>query len=417
MQVLYYHQYFTTPDGSSGTRSYEMAQQLIRRGHQVTMVCCGDERSGLRLPEKYPGLKHGFIDNIEVYQFNIPYSNRLSLLKRTGVFFKYALKSSRFALENGYDIVFATSTPLTAGIPGIRMKFARRKKPFVFEVRDLWPELPKAMGVVKNPIILWMMSVLEWLSYRCADGCIGLAPGIVEGIRKRSKKNNSIAMVPNGCDLDLFIPGDRPQLVLEGIKPNDFVAAFTGAHGLANGLNAVLDATHVLKKRNVTAIKIALIGDGNQKDKLKVRAAKDGLDNVLFYDPIQKKKLREITGSIDVGMQILANIPAFYYGTSPNKFFDYISAGRPVLVNYPGWQAELVNKHQCGIAVPPDDPEKFADALMELSSSKDKRIQMGQNARKLAEKEFSRDVLANQWVDFVEEVYKKYYHVGQKSEV
>jgi glycosyltransferase involved in cell wall biosynthesis len=325
-------------------------------------------------------------------------------MQRVGVFLKYAKRSVQLAMRLDYDVLFATSTPLTAGIPGIVMKIARRRKKFVFEVRDLWPELPKAMGVVTNPLVLWGMRVLEWASYRSADGCIGLAPGIVEGIRRRARNDLPTVMVPNGCDLELFVPGKRENLDLPGIEPDDFVAAFSGAHGIANGLEAVLDAAVILQERGAHRIKIVLIGEGSQKVALRARTAHEKLGNVFFHDPLPKRRLAEVIGAVDCGMQILANVPAFYFGTSPNKFFDYISAGRPVLINYPGWLAEVVTRHRCGIAVPPNDPESFANALEQMADSPDRCIAMGKKGRDLAESEFARSELADRWVDFMESV-------------
>ncbi len=405
MRVLYFHQYFTTPSGSGGIRSYEMAQELIKRGHSVTMVCAADERSGLRLPEVEPGLCHGFVDGIEVWQFLLVYSNKMPLVARAKVFFTFALKSCLLAAKLKYDVLFATSTPLTAGIPGIFAKFLGRTEAFVFEVRDLWPELPRAMGVVKNPAVLAGMSLLEWLSYRLSDGCVGLSPGIAQGIAHRAPPGHPIAFVPNGCDLDLFVPGERSTLKLQGIGPDDFVAAFTGAHGLANGLDAVLATAAELQRRGDRRIKIVLIGDGNQKERLVAKAADMGLKNVIFLPPIKKTELCKVTGSIDCGLQILANIPAFYFGTSPNKFFDYISAGRPVLNNYPGWLAGFISDNDCGTAVPPDDPAAFADALQSLGNDPEGCRRMGRNARQLAEREFNRDTLAEQWVAFLDRTH------------
>ncbi|MFW2124747.1 glycosyltransferase, partial [Acinetobacter ursingii] len=131
------------------------------------------------------------------------------------------------------------------GIPGIFAKWLRRKT-FVFEVRDLWPELPKAMGVIKNPIILMMMSMLEWLSYHSADRLIGLSPGIVDGIIGRGIQPERVASIPNGCDLDIF---DQPIEVWrpEGVNRGDLMAIFTGTHGLANGLDAVIAVASELK--------------------------------------------------------------------------------------------------------------------------------------------------------------------------
>lgn len=282
------------------------------------------------------------------------------------------------------------------------MKFFR-KKAFIFEVRDLWPELPREMGVIKNPVVLAAMSFLEWLSYRKADACIGLSPGIAEGIRRRAPKGQSVAMVPNGCDLDLFRSGKREELDLAGVEGDDFVAVFTGAHGMANGLGAVLDAAAVLKKQGRSKIKFVFIGDGKLKGELVRRAEAEGLDNCLFFKPVPKDHLNGILASADVGMMILANIPAFYYGTSPNKFFDYIASGLPVINNYPGWLTDLIREHECGIAVGPSDPKAFADALIAMADNPGETRRMGGKARLLAEATFSRDVLGAQFCAFFEE--------------
>lgn len=400
MKILYFHQHFSTPKGSAGIRSYAMAQSLIRNGHQVTMVCgsFGAGQTGLTQPFN-KGMRRGMVDGIDIIEFELPYSNALSFLKRILIFFSFAFKSIKVALTEQYDVVFATTTPLTAGIPGIFAKWFRRK-PFVFEVRDLWPELPKAMGVIKNPIVLWMMSVLEWTSYHSADRLVGLSPGIVDGIIKRGIAPEKVASIPNGCDLDIFA-SEHQAWRPEGVQPTDLMAIFTGTHGLANGLNAVLDAAAELKKRQRTDIKLVLVGDGMQKKALLERATELKLDNVIFHDPVNKAKLAGLMASADIGLQILANVPAFYYGTSPNKFFDYISAGLPVLNNYPGWLAELITKEQCGFAVPPENPQAFADALEQAANQRERLIEMGRNGQQVAREQFNRSILSQKFSDWV----------------
>ena len=400
MKILYFHQHFSTPKGSAGIRSYAMTQSLIRNGHQVTMVCgsFGAGQTGLTQPFN-KGMRRGMVDGIDIIEFELPYSNALSFLKRILIFFSFAFKSIKVALTEQYDVVFATTTPLTAGIPGIFAKWFRRK-PFVFEVRDLWPELPKAMGVIKNPIVLWMMSVLEWTSYHSADRLVGLSPGIVDGIIKRGIAPEKVASIPNGCDLDIFA-SEHQAWRPEGVKPTDLMAIFTGTHGLANGLNAVLDAAVELKKRQRTNIKLVLVGDGMQKKALLERAVELQLDNVIFHDPVNKTKLAGLMASADIGLQILANVPAFYYGTSPNKFFDYISAGLPVLNNYPGWLAELITKEQCGFAVPPENPQAFADALEQAANQRERLIEMGRNGQQVAREQFNRSILSQKFSDWV----------------
>jgi len=401
MRVLYFHQHFSTPRGSVGIRSYEMAGRLLARGHQVTMVCgsYGGGETGLTQPFAR-GCRRGQVDGIDIIEFDLSYSNSDGFLKRTLTFLKFAARSVGLVFTERYDLVFATTTPLTAGIPGI---FARwlRGKPFVFEVRDLWPELPKAMGAIRSPLVLWAMSLLEWVSYRSAHRLIGLSPGIVEGIAHRGVPSGRILMVPNGCDLELFGAHFEPWRP-ESIAPTDLLAVFAGTHGMANGLDAVLDAAAELKRRGRNDIQLLLIGQGKLKPRLQARAQSEGLDNVVFHEPVNKARLAGLMAATDLGMQILDNVPAFYYGTSPNKFFDYIAAGLPVLNNYPGWLAELIDRYGCGFAVPPADPAAFADALEQAAADRGALQAMGSRGLALARSEFARGRLADRWVDWLE---------------
>lgn len=400
MHVLYFHQHFSTPQGSAGTRSYEMAQALIRAGHSVTMVCgrYAQGETGLNTPFA-KGRRRGVVDGLDVIEFDLDYGNHMAFVQRVGVFAKFAFGSIGVALREPADVVFATSTPLTAGIPGIFARWLRRK-PFVFEVRDLWPELPKAMGVITNPILLGLMSMLEWASYHSANRLVGLSPGIVEGIAARGVDKSRIAMIPNGCDLGLFaspLEVWRP----EGVQDDQLLAIFAGTHGNANGLDAVLNAAAVLKERSRDDIRIVLVGQGRDKPDLQARSRAENLGIVLFLDPVPKTRLAGLMAGADIGLQVLRNVPAFYYGTSPNKFFDYISAGLPVLNNYPGWLAGLIAEHDCGYAVPPDDPAAFADALIGAAEDRHGLKRMGTNARQLAVDQFSRSLLASKWVDWL----------------
>jgi glycosyltransferase involved in cell wall biosynthesis len=400
MRVLYFHQHFTTPSIGGGTRSYEFARRLVQRGHSVCLVC--GEVVKLNLPKSSPKvISRGNVDGIDVIQIGLSYSNKDGIPKRTWTFLKFAYYGIIIALKENYDILFATSTPLTAGIPGIVMKWFRKKK-FIFEVRDLWPDLPKALGL-KNPFLLWGMAVLERCSYRYSNACIGLAPGICDAIAERSSGNKRIEFIPNGCDLEIFKSGNRSGLFLEGIRPTDTVAIFTGAHGISNGLDSVLDAAVELKKLNRNDIKLVFIGDGKLKPALMKRAQQENLENCKFFSPVPKFKLSEIVSNADIGLMILANVPAFYYSTSPNKFFDYISSGLPVLNNYPGWLSELIQENQCGVSVPPNNPVAFAEGLIHLADNPELRKIYGRNARALAEKCFSRQYLADKFVNFLEE--------------
>ncbi len=408
MHILYFHQHFSTPAGATGTRSYEMARRLIEKGHRVTMVCGSGfmAKSGLG-SEPQNGMREGWVDGIHVIEICLPYSNYDSLLKRAFIFLRFAVTSILIAWQQDYDLLFATSTPLTAGIPGIAMRCLKPHKKFIFEVRDLWPELPKAMKVITNPLVLGAMSVLEKVSYMAMHAGVALSPGIREGMKKRSANDKPITMFPNGCDTDLFKPlgeTETPHILPNEIPETGLRCVFTGAHGMANGLDAVLDAAAELFKRGRKEIYLIFIGDGKLKPHLVQRAKNEGLKNCLFIDPVPKTTLAKLLPRLDIGLMILDNVPAFYYGTSPNKFFDYISCGMPVLNNYPGWLAGIIEENGCGKAVPPGDPGAFADALAFFSDHPDELKKMGEMGRALAESDFSRANLSDQFVSFLEQV-------------
>ncbi len=383
---------------------------MIARGHQVTMVCGSGQNcdSGVTT-QPNAGVRRADVEGIDVIEICLSYSNYDGLLKRSFTFFRYAWKSIFIAWHEKYDLLFATSTPLTAGIPGIVMRLLKPRKKFVFEVRDLWPELPKAMGVIKNPLILGGMSILEKVSYLSMHAGVALSPGIHDGMRRRTNDRKLIEVVPNGCDLETFGPNREtlqpPNSTLPAGFPRDGLrCVFTGAHGIANGIDAVLDAAKVLQSRGRNDIHLIFIGDGSQKPRLQDRCEREQLSNCHFFPPMPKDQLCKLMNHVDVGLMILANVPAFYYGTSPNKFFDYIATGLPVLNNYPGWLAELIENNECGVVVEPEDPEAFAEGLQRLADDHEKRRSMGKNARLLAEKDFDRKELADQLVDFLERI-------------
>ncbi|KTD04510.1 glycosyltransferase, group 1 family [Legionella geestiana] len=402
MRILYFHQHYTNTGGGGGTRSYEFARRLVALGHEVTMVC-GRYSSGVTglQGEFHRGRRCGTVDGIDIIELNLPYSNSQGFFTRTLMFLQYSMRAVWIALVHKYDLVFATSTPLTAGIPGIFAKIFRRK-PFVFEVRDLWPELPRAMGVITNPLVLKAMSMLEWTSCHAADHCIGLAPGIVEGIKALNIDSSRISMIPNGCDNALFTE-DLPSQSPAGINPEDFVGIFAGSHGLANGLDALLDVAKELKRQNASHIKLLFVGDGKIKPALIERAQRESLDNCVFLPTLPKQAIAGLYRRADVGLMVLQNVPAFYYGTSPNKFFDYIASGLAVICNYPGWLSELIQEADCGFSVAPGDAQLFAARLLELAENREKCRLYGRNAAVLAKK-FDRDTLAAEFVNVLERV-------------
>lgn len=409
MHVAYIHQHFSTTRGATGTRSYEWSQRLLAAGHRVTMICGAYEPGDSGTSESaHRRVSESNIDGIRVLRVAEPYGNRMGFARRVWAFGRFAQTAERLAASLDADLVLATSTPLTVGIPG---KNGARKLgvPFVFEVRDLWPELPIAMGVIRNPLLKWYLRRMERNIYRAARHVIALAPGIREGVASTGYPRHRISMIPNGCDLDLFIPSREPLSDERFGAAGDFRLVYAGAHGAANGLDAVLDAAAELKRRGIGGIRFVFIGDGGQRERLMERSRKDGLQDLTSWvRSIPKEELARILPRMDVGLMILRNVPAFYQGTSPNKFFDYLAGGLPVLNNYPGWLAGMIEQNRCGVVVPPDDPAALAEAIVRLRASSAERKEMGLAARSLAEREFSRDVLGSRFVEVLERVHREH---------
>jgi len=404
MHVAYIHQHFATRKASTGTRSFEMGTRLIERGHRVSMICgesdvtdmSGDGSTAVRELE---------IEGIQVKCIPERYENRMNFYQRVLAFGRFARRAAHVASGLDADLVFATSTPLTVGIPGMKAS-KRRGLPFVFEVRDLWPELPIAMGIVRNPLLKWYTRGLERKIYFAADKVIALAPGIRDGVCATGYPPDQVAMIPNGCDLELFQPCDEPLDDPRFGDADEFRLVFTGAHGQANGLDAVLDAALELKRRGVRGIRFVFIGRGGLKPGLVERSRREQLDDyVLFHDSVPKSDLAQILPRMDVGLMILRNLPSFYYGTSPNKFFDYIAGGLPVLNNYPGWLADMIRENECGVAIDPDNPRAFAEAVLDLYERRGELKAIGLRGRALAEREFAREQLADRFADTLEQVH------------
>lgn len=399
MKILYFHQYFSTPLGAAGTRSYEMAKRLVAKGHEVTIICGSSKtgNTGINTQFKF-GKRVGYAEGIRIIEWNLAYSNHDPIYKRVITFLKYSIFSSLLVFTINYDLVLASSTPLTAAIPGILARWIKRKK-FIFEVRDLWPELPKALGM-RNPLLLGCMAALEKSAYLSAQSLIGLAPGIVDGIRKQVP-HKPIAMIPNGSDFKVFDSIKKKGRPC-GVSESDLFVIYAGTHGVANGLEAVIQVAIELEKRKRKDIKMVLVGSGKTKSFLIKEVNQWNLKQVLFLDPLPKTELASLFAGADLGLQILSDIPEFYYGTSPNKFFDYIAAGLPVLNNYPGWLSNIIRQHRCGYAVKANDAILFANALEHAADNRDQLKEMGIRARLLAESEFSREKLGGEFVNWIE---------------
>jgi len=395
MHILYIHQYFVTPRQQGGTRSYELSRYLIGKGHHVTMIT-----SGLQNPE-FPVKKGERVteyetDGIRVLAVRAGYNDARAGTGKAG--WRRMLSFHVFARAAGKvgkrvanpDIVFATHTPLTVGFAGMALK-RHFGIPFVFEVRDLWPEGMVNIGTLRNPFAI---AYLRWMSrtfYHTADHISAASPGMRDGIMRYGIGAGKITVITNASDLELFHPGKDGVAERKRLGLGDrFAAIYFGAMGQANGLDYVLEAAAELKLRGRQDIVLVLHGEGGCKADLKRRAQEDGLNNVVFSDPVpEKAQMAAIVGGCDACLTIYEACKETSW--SPNKFFDSLAAGKPVIVNVPGWLGDTVRNGACGLQTDPANPLTLANALENLADDSEFRDLCGKNARRLAEDEFARE--------------------------
>jgi glycosyltransferase involved in cell wall biosynthesis len=404
MKILYVQQHFATGKGEAGVRGYNLVKTLAARGHEVTVICGVNWRDSSLQAAPGRWVQEKQVEDFRVVQLGVYYSNHQSFVARVWSFLLFGLASCWATVRRPADVVFASSTPLTVSLPALAARLLRRR-PYVLEVRDLWPDFPIEIGVIRNPIVKKALYFWEYVAYKFAWRLVALAPGTREAIqRKAARRADEIILIPNGSDTAHLrpLPG-RPRRHIP-LDDNALVFGYAGTHGPANGLDAVLDAAAIVQKRGLADVKFVLIGDGRDKARLERRAQDEGLRNVLFLGLFNKQSYNEALCELDVGMQVLKNVEGFHWGSSPNKFFDYLAVGRPVLVNYPGWMAQLVAEHGCGLAVRPDDAEAFADGVEKLRNERARFAAIGSRGRALAEAQFSQQKILLDLAAFVEEL-------------
>ncbi|MEO7067515.1 MAG: glycosyltransferase family 4 protein [Rhodanobacter sp.] len=397
MKILYLHQYFVTPNMAGGTRSYEMARRLVARGHEVHMITTWFDGPP---PTEVTGWFTDVVDGIHVHWLPVPYSNKLSYLRRVLAFLHFAWSAARRATNIGGDVVFATSTPLTIAIPAIRVKNQLRV-PMVFEVRDLWPELPIAIGALRSRVLIRLARWLEHRAYRNAARVVALSPGMAAGVERAGYDAARISVIPNSADLDLFDPkqvSSEPFLDGHPELRGRPVVLYPGTLGKINGVAWFAELAAVVQASRPDVC-FVVIGDGMERDHVEARARALGVFGKNFYmlPRLAKRSIVSAYACAAIVVSLFIDLPEMQ-ANSANKFFDALAAGKPVAINYGGWQESLLDETGAGVAMGPD-VNRAAEALLTLLASEDRLLLAGRAARLLAEARFSRDRLALQLED------------------
>jgi glycosyltransferase involved in cell wall biosynthesis len=412
MRILYIHQYFASRKGRTGTRSYEFGRYLAGKGHEVTMITSGVANAEFPLGPNGKDREYS-VDGIRVLSvaggYNDPHMGTTMggcrrMLKFCG-FWQAAVRAGKKRMPP--NVVFATHTPLTVGLAGAALGH-HFGVPFVFEVRDLWPQALVNVGALRNPVVIQLMKWTARRIYRAADHIIALSPGMKQGIVESGIEDEKVTVIPNASDLDLFRPDLDGAAARERLGLGErFAGIYFGAMGMANGLEYIVEAAKILAERKEDRIVLVLHGDGGARSKLESLAKGYGLTNVVFSDLVADKgQVARIVAGCDVCLTIYR--AAKEQNWSPNKMFDALAAGRPVLINVGGWLGETVEHNECGLSLDPARPEALADALVRLSREPDLCKRMGANARALAERQFDRNLLAGCLEEVLAEASQRY---------
>lgn len=330
------------------------------------------------------------IDGISVHYLPVKYDTSMGFIKRVWSFIKFTIQSIRLAKKlPKHDICYATSTPLTVGIIALRLK-KKIKLPYYFEVRDLWPEAPIQMGIIKNFLLIRLLRALESRIYNNAEKLIALSPGIRDSISAIAP-GKKVFLIPNMSDIEFF----KPRLNL-GIEEKykvtgKFVVTYFGAIGKVNHLEYFLDVIEEVKKKGMD-LKFFIVGKGNSYKEIKEKANAAQLHEYLTFLPFKSKEgLKEVLEITHAAYISFANKPILSTN-SPNKFFDALSAGKLIVINHKGWLNDIIQSHNCGFYVNPCKPEKFIDKITPYMDNEPKLLKAQRNARELAELYYSKEL-------------------------
>jgi len=400
MKILYLHQYFNTPDMNGGTRSYDMPKRFVKAGHEVHIIT--SKRSGA---SKNNGWTKEEIDGVFVHWLPVKYDNKMNYIRRIFSFLQFALKAGNKAKKIGGDIVFATSTPLTIAIPAIKAK-KKLQIPMVFEVRDLWPELPIAVGAIKSPILIYLAKKLELWAYKNSSHIIGLSPGMCQGVVNTGYPKEKVHIIPNSCDIKLFKVDKNEENKFRArhdwLQDRPLVL-YAGTLGIINGVSFLAEIAGEMLKIN-PEIRFLVVGTGKEEEKVRTKAKELGVykKNFYMFPPVSKKEIPVLLSAATISTSLFIPLKEMW-ANSANKFFDTLAASKPIAINYGGWQKEIIESKGIGVVL--DDNNSHLAALKLNSFISDKKaIDAARTSSEIVAKtEFSRDLLADKLIKVLED--------------
>lgn len=411
MNILLIHQNFLEETDGGGSRFNEMTRIWESMGHHVTVLAGMVNHATGEKMERYKG-KYVYVDRISpnrtVLRTHVSSGYSKSFFGRLMGYFSFAISSiwAGWTKERKkYDVVLATSPPLTVAISAYFLSLLKRV-PIVFEVRDLWPESAIDTGVLNNKTAIKLAYALERFIYRKARLINALTPAFEEKmLQEKGQPREKVIMVPNAADFsisdEVLASLNREAFRREMGWENKVAIIYVGAHGLANNLIQIVQTAEILKDEH-PEVHFVLVGDGMEKPMLKEETEKRGLQNVQFIDSVPKKEVFKYIYASDFGTSVLKRVDTFKTVYS-NKTFDYMACKRPILMVIDGVSRQLVERAACGVYVEPEQPQDFAQKIREyLALDRSEWQRQGENGFNYAKANFDREVLAERYLNYIQ---------------
>jgi glycosyltransferase involved in cell wall biosynthesis len=411
MHILLVHQYYLGDNDSGGSRWTEFVKNWIKQGNQVTVLAGMVHYATGKKIEKYKGLYTSVEEispNLTIIRSHVSELYNVNFLGRLWGYFSFVFSSifaGLFKANKKYDIIISTSPPLFIGITSLALSKIK-KVPFVFEIRDLWPESAIDIGILKNKFLIKLSYFLERIIYNSALKIAVLTPAFRDKlIEFKGISPSKIILVPNAADFshteDLFKNFDVDAFKIKENIDNKFIVLYVGAHGVANHLIQVLDVAE--KFRNDTEVLFLLIGDGMKKKELVLDAKKRKLYNIKFIDAVPKNEIFKYILSSDIGTSILKKVDTFKTVYS-NKTFDYMSCKKPILMLIDGVSRKLVEDANCGLYIEPENILEFEKGIRFYLNNKSVLIEHGNNGYDFAKKHFDRDFISQYYFEQLDKI-------------
>jgi glycosyltransferase involved in cell wall biosynthesis len=406
MRILLINQAFVSPDEPGHTRHFEMAKFLQSHGHDLVIVASDSNyQTGQRTVAHKGVFAEQNFEGVRVLRSYIYPALHRSYLWRIVSFFSFMFSSVWTALQvKDVDLVMGTSPPIFQAVSAWFVALIRRK-PFLLEVRDLWPEFGVSMGVLKNPVVIASARWLERFLYARATHILVNSPAYKEYMIGKGVPENKVTYIPYGTDVDMFNPRvDGSSIRAELGLDDKFVVLYAGALGQANDIDTILRAAERLKDEE--KIRFVIFGDGKERGRLQSEAERMKLSNLIFAGVRPKKDMPMVVASADVCLAILQDIQMFRT-TYPNKVFDYMAAGRATVLVIDGVSRELIESSYGGAYVQPGDSDLLAETILDLSKNVEIVKQMGLNAREYLVEHLDRRDKLNETLELLMKLVKE----------